>query len=73
MVALRTPGRRVLKPDGELEALRMLTDRRDELARLRIQIVNRLQRLLTELNSVQRKKDLSALGEVTTARMDRFL
>jgi transposase len=60
MVALRTPGLRVLTPDGELEALRMLTDRRDELARLRIQIVNRLQRLLSELIPGQRKKDLSA-------------
>ncbi len=39
----------------------MLTDRRDELARLRVQIVNRLQRLLSELIPGQRKKDLSAL------------
>jgi transposase len=45
----------------ELEALRMLTDRRDELARLRVQTVNRLQRLLGELIPGQRKKDLSAL------------
>ena len=37
MVAVRTSGLRVLAPDGELEALRMLTDRRDELARLRVQ------------------------------------
>ena len=60
MVALRTPGLRVVAPDGELEALRMRADRRDELARLRIQIVNRLQRLLSELIPGQRKKDLSA-------------
>ncbi len=39
----------------------MLTDRRDELARLRVQIVNRLHRLLSELVPGQRKKDLSAL------------
>jgi transposase len=39
----------------------MLTDRRDELARLRVQTVNRLQRLLGELIPGQRKKDLSAL------------
>jgi hypothetical protein len=39
----------------------MLTDRRDELARLRVQTVNRLQRLLSELIPGQRKKDLSAL------------
>ena len=61
MVALRTQGLRKLVADGDLEALRMLTDRRDELARLRVQIVNRLQRLLSELIPGQRKKDLSAL------------
>ena len=61
VVAVRTPGLRVLARDGELEALRMLTDRRDELAHLRVQIVNRLQRLLAELIPGQRKKDLSAL------------
>jgi transposase len=61
VVAVRTPGLRMLAPDGELEALRMLTDRRDELARLRVQTVNRLQRLLSELIPGQRKRDLSAL------------
>jgi transposase len=61
MVAVRTSRLRVVAPDGELEALRMLTDRRDELARLRVQIVNRLQRLLSELIPGQRNKDLSAL------------
>ena len=61
VVAVRTTGLRVLAADGELEALRMLTDRRDELARLRVQIVNRLQRLLSELIPGHRKKDLSAL------------
>jgi transposase len=61
MVAVRTPGLRVVAPDGELEALRMLADRRDELARLRVQTVNRLQRLLGELIPGQRKRDLSAL------------
>ena len=39
----------------------MLADRRDELSRLRVQTVNRLQRLLGELVPGQRKKDLSAL------------
>jgi transposase len=39
----------------------MLTDRRDELAHLRVQTVNRLQRLLSELIPGQRKKDLTAL------------
>src|SRR3954451_18788543 len=61
VVALRTPHLRVVAPDGELEALRMLTDRRDELARQRVQTVNRLQRLLAELIPGQRKRDLSAL------------
>ena len=45
VVAVRTGGLRVVVEDGELEALRMLTDRRDELARQRVQTVNRLQRL----------------------------
>ena len=60
MVAVTTPGLRVVAPDGELEALRMLTDRRDELSRSRVQTVNRLQRLLSELIPGQREKDLSA-------------
>ncbi len=49
IVALRTTTLRVLRPDGELEALRMLCDRREEFTRLRVQTVNRLQRLLSEL------------------------
>lgn len=61
MVAVRTPGLRVVAADADLESLRMLTDRRDELAHLRVQVVNRLQRLLSELIPGQRKKDLSAL------------
>ncbi len=59
-VAVRTEGLRVVADDGELEALRMLTDRRDELAHQRVQTVNRLQRLLSELVPGQRKRDLSA-------------
>jgi len=61
MVAVRAKGLREVTPDGELEALRMLADRRDELSRLRVQIVNRLQRLLSELIPGHRKRDLSAL------------
>ncbi|ANS80043.1 Mobile element protein [Serinicoccus hydrothermalis] len=61
VVAVRTPGLRVVHRDGELEALRMLADRRDELSRLRVQTVNRLQRLLGELIPGKRKRDLSAL------------
>ena len=60
VVAVRTDGLRRVVEDGELEALRMLTDRRDELARQRVQTVNRLQRLLSELLPGQRKRDLSA-------------
>lgn len=60
VVAVRTTGLRVVVEDGELEALRMLTDRRDELAHQRVQTVNRLQRRLSELQPGQRKRDLSA-------------
>ena len=60
IVAVRTQGLRVLRLDGELEALRMLTDRRDELTRRRVQTVNRLQRLLAELLPGQAKKDITA-------------
>ena len=49
MAALRTPKLRVLAFDEELVALRLLADRRDELSALRVQTVNRLHRLLTEL------------------------
>ena len=61
MVAVRTPGLREVVADEELEVLRMLTDRRDELARHRVQTVNRLQRLLVELIPGHHKRDLSAL------------
>jgi transposase len=61
VVAVRTTTLRVLRRDGELEALRMLCDRREELTRLRVQTVNRLQRLLAELVPGQAKKDLTAL------------
>ena len=39
----------MLTVDPELESLRMLIDRRDELTRQRVQTVNRLHRLLAEL------------------------
>ena len=62
MVALRTAGLRELAFDEELLALRLLVDRRDELAKLRVQTVNRLHRLLTELiPGGANKRDLSAL------------
>lgn len=53
-------GLRVLAEDDELEAIRMLCDRRDELSRQRVQTVNRIHRLLAELVPGTRKKDLSA-------------
>jgi len=62
MVALRTAGLRQFAFDEELLALRLLADRRDELAKLRVQTVNRLHRLLTELiPGGANKRDLSAL------------
>jgi transposase len=61
VVAVRTKGLRVLAADGQLEALRMLADRREELTRQRVQTVNRLQRLLSELTPGQAKKDITAL------------
>ncbi|MCK0112839.1 IS110 family transposase [Ornithinimicrobium sp. F0845] len=59
IVAVRTEGLRVLKVDGELEALRMLADRREALTRRRVQSVNRLQALLAELLPGQGKKDIT--------------
>jgi transposase len=50
----------VLSYDEELEALRMLADRREELTRQRVQTVNRLQRLLAELTPGRAKKDITA-------------
>ena len=56
VVAVRTKGLRVLGYDDELEALRMLVDRRDELTRARVQTVNRLHRLLSELIPGRRRR-----------------
>ena len=61
VVAVRTRTLRVLAYDEQLEVLRMLVDRREELTRLRIQVVNRLQRLLSELTPGKVKKDITAL------------
>jgi transposase len=61
VVAVRTAGLRVLAHDEELEVLRMLVDRREELTRQRIQTVNRLHRLLSELTPGKTKKDITAL------------
>jgi transposase len=58
-VAGRTKTLRVLQLDGELEALRMLTDRREALTRRRVQTVDRLQALLAELLPGQGKRDIT--------------
>ena len=65
VVAVRTEGLRVLKVDAELEALRMLTDRREALSRRRVQTVNRLHALLAELLPGQAKKDITT-GQAQT-------
>ncbi len=61
IVAVRTESLRVLKVDGELEAMRMLTDRREALTRRRVQTVCRLQALLAELTPGQAKRDITPL------------
>jgi transposase len=65
VVAVRTEGLRVLRVDGELEALRILTDRREALTRRRVQTVNRLQALLGELLPGRAKKDITT-GQAKT-------
>ena len=59
VVAVRTAGLRVLAYDAELEALRLLADRRDELSKTRVQAANRLHRLLAELVPGQGKKNIT--------------
>ena len=49
----------------ELEALRLLVDRRDELSKTRVQAANRLHRLLAELVPGQGKKDITT-GQAKT-------
>jgi transposase len=65
VVAVRNRSLRVLAYDAELEVLRMLVDRRDELSRVKVQCINRLHRLLSELLPGQSKKDLTALQAKT--------
>ncbi len=59
VVAVRTRNLRVLAHDPQLEALRLLVDRRAELSRARIQCVNRVHRLLAELVPGQSKRKMS--------------
>jgi transposase len=61
VAAVRAKKLRVLADDPGLEALRMLVDRREELAKQRTQTANRLQRLLSELTPGKAKKDITAL------------
>jgi transposase len=49
IAALRAKELRVLDADEDLTVLRLLVDRRDQLSRARVQAMNRLHRLLTEL------------------------
>ena len=65
VVAVRTPALRMLAYDVQLEALRLLVDRRAELSRSRIQSVNRVHRLLSELVPGQRKRDITT-GQAKT-------
>ena len=59
VAAVRAKQLRTLALDPELEALRMLVDRREELAKQRTQTANRLQRLLAELTPGSAKKDIT--------------
>ncbi len=74
-VAVRTKGLRVLSYDADLEVLRMLTDRRAELISQRVQTVNRLQRLLSELIPGEVKLNLTApqAREILSRRRPRDL
>jgi transposase len=65
VAAVRAKSLRVLAPDGQLEALRMLVDHRDQLSSQRVATVNRLHRLLAELVPGQAKKDMTALQAKT--------
>jgi transposase len=61
VVAVRTPGLNQVVVDDELVALRLLADRRDELAGARTRTVSRLHRLLLELIPGGAPRFLSAL------------
>ena len=60
VVAVRTPGLRKVVVDGDVVALRLLADRRDELAGARTRTANRLHRLLLELIPAGAPRYLSA-------------
>lgn len=60
VVAMRTPTLQPVIADGPVTVLRLLSDRRDELAHARTQVVSRLHRLLLELVPGGAKTFLSA-------------
>ena len=60
VVAMRTPTLQPVVVDGPTQVLRLLSDRRDELAHARTQAVSRLHRLLLELVPGGAKTFLSA-------------
>jgi transposase len=62
VVALRTPGLRPVRPDDDLVAVRLLSDRRRELVRTRTQTVNRLHELLAQLIPAGAPRQLTAAG-----------
>jgi hypothetical protein len=62
VVAVRTKTLRVLSYDAELEVLRMLVDRRDELSKAKVQAVSRLHQLLSKLVPGQSKEGLHRLA-----------
>ena len=67
VAAVRATPLRVLTFDPQVEALRMLADRREELARARTRTASRLQRLLAELTPGRAKKDITTAQAKTIA------
>jgi transposase len=61
VAALRAKDLRVLVADEDLVVLRLLADRRDELSRTRVQTLNRLHRLFTEMIGGGAPRKLTAL------------
>jgi transposase len=60
VVGLRATGLRRVEPEGEMVALKLMSERRRELVRTRTQTVNRLHQLLMELLPAGAPKDLTA-------------
>lgn len=60
VVGLRTSGLRMVQPDGDAVALRLMSERRRELVHTRTQTVNRLHQLLMELIPAGAARDLTA-------------